>query len=167
MTCVLGNKAMKNVLKSVTSFPSRPRLAAGVMIVAGFLSLAACSTLAEEEGRLPDAMRSAMTTLTARGYPDLTKIPDAPKDVPPASTWSALEAGLVSQGQRVSASPLATPLTAEETNLAWADRDRATLVTDPRAQPLPPVVPGSQTEAEWAAQAKAKLDADIARLPPP
>jgi hypothetical protein len=131
------------------------------------LAVSGCTTLAAEEGRLPQAMRGAIATFTAKGYPDLSKIPDVPQDVPSENNWSNLEAGLVQQGKAVSASPLASAPTPEETNQTWADGARASLETDPRAQPLSPPQPGTPSEAEWAAQAKAKLDADLARLPPP
>ena len=126
-----------------------------------------CMSLENEEGRLPDALRSAISGLTAKGYPDLTKIPDAPTDLPSATTWSALEARLAAQGKLVAASPSAIAPTAEETNLSWAVTERNRLEADPMAQPLPPVVAGAPGTPEWAAEARAKLEADLARLPPP
>ena len=126
-----------------------------------------CMSLENEEGRLPDAMRSAISGLTAKGYPDLTKIPDAPTDLPSATTWSALEARLAAQGKLVAASPSAIAPTAEETNLSWAVTERNRLEAEPMAQPLPPVVAGAPGTPEWAAEARAKLEADLARLPPP
>ncbi len=138
----------------------------GAIVAALSLSATACMSLANEEGRLPDVMRSAITGLTARGYPDLTKIPDAPTDLPTARTWSSLEARLVQQGATLRANPLATAPTADDINLEWAAQAQAGLEADPRAQALPPVVAGSPGTPEWAAQERAKLDADLARLPP-
>jgi hypothetical protein len=126
-----------------------------------------CMSLENEEGRLPDAMRSAITGLTAKGYPDLTKIPDAPKDLPTAANWTALEARLADQGREVANSPNAAALTPEETNLDWAAKEKSALESDPRAEALPPVVAGAVGSPEWAAEARAKLEADLARLPPP
>jgi hypothetical protein len=126
-----------------------------------------CMSLENEEGRLPNAMRSAISGLTAKGYPDLTKIPDAPKDLPSAATWSGLEAQLAAQGKVVAADPSARAPTAEETNLSWAATERSAVEADPRAQPVPPVIAGAPGTPDWAAEARAKLDADLARLPPP
>jgi hypothetical protein len=131
------------------------------------LGLTGCVSLESEEGRLPDAMRAAISNLSAKGYPDLTKIPDAPTNLPTATTWSALEAGLVEQGKALSQDPAAVPPTPEETNLDWAEAQRRALNSDPRAEPVPPVPVGGSDEVKWAADAKAKLDADLARLPPP
>jgi hypothetical protein len=145
------------------------KLSAAKLLVA--LSLAGlctgCMSLENEEGRLPDAMRSAISGLTAKGYPDLTKIPEAPTDLPSATTWSALETRLTSQGREVATNPKSISPTAEETNLSWAATERTALEGDPRAQPLPPVVAGAPGTPEWAAEARAKLEADLARLPPP
>jgi hypothetical protein len=126
-----------------------------------------CMSLENEEGRLPDAMRGAIAGLTAKGYPDLTKIPDAPTELPSSTTWTSLEAGLVQQGRDLSANPTAATPTAEETNLDWAQSEKEKLEADPRAAPLPAVVPGAEGTPEWAAAARAKLEADLARLPPP
>jgi hypothetical protein len=126
-----------------------------------------CMSLENEEARLPDGMRSAMASLTAKGYPDLTKIPDAPKDLPSATAWSSLESGLVTQGAAVAANPEAKALVPGDTDLAWAAQDRAALEADPRAEPLPAAVPGTATEPDWAVEARKKLEADLARLPPP
>jgi hypothetical protein len=127
---------------------------------------AGCVSLESEEGRLPAAMRTAINTFSAKGYPDLTKIPPVPTDVPTAANWSALESGLVTQGKALTNNPAARPPTTDEANLSWADAARRTITEDPRSEPVPPVpIDGSQ-EAQWAAEAKAKLDADIARLPP-
>jgi hypothetical protein len=128
--------------------------------------LSGCMSLESEEGRLPAAMRTAINTFTAKGYPDLTKVPDAPTNVPTPATWTALENGLVDQGKILSRDPAARPPAANETNLSWAERERQALTSDPRAEPVPPVPVQGSSEAVWAAEAKAKLDADIARLPP-
>ncbi len=144
------------------------KLAAAKAVMALGLAVfgSGCMSLENEEGRLPDAMRSAISGLTAKGYPDLTKIPDTPKDMPSPSTWSALESRLSAQGREVARNPNAVSPRSEETNLDWAAIDRAALESDPRAEPLPPVVAGALSSQEWAEQARAKLDADIARLPP-
>lgn len=126
----------------------------------------ACGTLENEEGRLPDAMRTAMRTFSANGYPDLTKLPEAPKYVPSAATWSALEAGLIAQGQEVASSPSASALTPADSDLTWAQTARTDLETEPLAQPIAPAQSGASNEQEDAAAARAKFDADFARLPP-
>ena len=126
-----------------------------------------CVSLENEEGRLPDAMRSAISNLTAKGYPDLTKIPDAPTDVPTSATWTALESRLVMQGRDLSANPSAVAATPEETDLSWAATAKNSLESDPRSEPVPPIAIGGEGSPDWAAAAKAKLDADLARLPPP
>ena len=134
----------------------------GILCVA----LTGCVSLENEEGRLPDAMRSAINSLTAKGYPDLTKIPDAPTNLPNAATWTALETGLVGQGSRLNNNTDARAPTPDETNLDWAQKERAALDADPRAQPLPAPVAGAAESPDWAAAARAKLEADLARLPP-
>jgi hypothetical protein len=130
-------------------------------------STSGCMSLENEEGRLPDAMRAAISNLSAKGFPDLTKIPDAPQDLPSTSTWKSLESGLVAQGKSLAANPGAVAPTAEETNLDWAETQRRALNADPRAEPVPPVPIEGSDEVRAAAAAKAKLDADLARLPPP
>jgi hypothetical protein len=140
----------------------------GLLGLAAFsLCLGGCMSLENEEGRLPDAMRAAVANLSAKGYPDLTKIPDAPTNVPTAATWATLEAGLVDQGKSLAEDPSATPPTPEDSNLSWAEEQRRALNSDPRAEPAPPVPIDGTSQVEWAAKAKAKLDADLARLPPP
>jgi hypothetical protein len=141
-----------------------PRLVAAAFFGA---SATGCMSLENEEGRLPNAMRTAISNLSAKGYPDLTKIPDAPTNLPTAANWAALESGLVSQGNELATNPTAVPPTADEANVDWAETERRALESDPRAQPLPPVPTDDSEEVRWAAEAKAKLDADIARLPPP
>jgi hypothetical protein len=131
------------------------------------LGTTGCVSLENEEGRLPRAMRASIATLSAKGYPDLTKIPDAPTDLPTAANWTSLEAGLVAQGNTLSTDPMAVPPTTDEANLGWAKAAQTAFDGDPRAQPLPPVQPGSENDVSWAAAAKAKLEADLARLPPP
>jgi hypothetical protein len=131
-----------------------------------FTSSAGCVSLAQEEGRLPDAMRTTIASLTAKGYPDLTKIPDAPTALPSSDVWSGLQAGLVNQGRIVSNDPDARAPTNDETNLEWAQIERNKLEAEPLAQPLAAPVQGETNNPDWAAQARAKLDADLARLPP-
>jgi hypothetical protein len=139
-----------------------------VIVALGLCALGSgCVSLENEEGRLPDAMRGAIAGLTAKGYPDLTKIPDPPTDLPSSTTWTALETGLIAQGLDLSANPTAAAPTAEETNLDWAQSEKEKLEADPRAAALPAVVPGAEGTPEWAAAARAKLEADLARLPPP
>lgn len=130
------------------------------------VALAGCISLENEEGRLPDAMRSTIASLTAKGYPDLTKIPDAPTTLPSASAWGTLQSGLIGQGRMVTNDPDARAPTNDEINLDWAQTERAKLEADPSAQPLPEPTLGASTNPDWAAAAKAKLDADLARLPP-
>jgi hypothetical protein len=149
--------------KSVKHLPVLRWLAVALLAA----SATGCMSLENEEGRLPDAMRSAISTLSAKGYPDLTKIPDAPTNLPTSASWTALETGLVAQGKSLSDNPAAVPPTADEANQDWAERERRALNADPRAEPVPPVPIGGSDEAKWAAEAKAKLDADLARLPPP
>lgn len=134
------------------------------------LSLAAlstgCMSLENEEGRLPDAVRSTISGLIAKGYPDLTKIPDAPTDLPAPATWTALESRLVIQGRELAANPAAAAPTSDDTSLSWAQSARSNLEADPRAQPVTAPPAGVPTELESAAAARAKFDADLARLPP-
>lgn len=138
-----------------------------MLAIVGCLIASACANLDAEEGRLPEAMRQSITALSAKGYPDLTKIPDAPKNMATQATWSSLEAGLVRQGEVLARSPMAKAPTKDETNLGWADAARASLTNDPRAAPIPSDAAGNASELAWAAQAKAELEADLARLPPP
>jgi hypothetical protein len=135
-----------------------------VTLCLGASSLTGCMSLANEEGRLPDAMRGAIATLSAKGYPDLTKIPDTPTDLPSQLNWSSLESRLVSQGAALAANPTAALPTSEETNVSWAASARNELERDPRAESLPA---GAPSTPEWATAARAKLNADLARLPPP
>jgi hypothetical protein len=125
-----------------------------------------CMSLENEEGRLPNAMRSAIAGFTAKGYPDLTKLPDAPTGLPSANAWSALEAGLVKQGQQLGTNPAAVALKPEDSDLRWAQVAKSEVEANPLSQPLVQAPSGTPTELENAAAARAKFDADLARLPP-
>lgn len=125
-----------------------------------------CMSLQNEEGRLPDAMRSALSGLDAQGYPDLTKIPDAPTNLPSSATWDAMERRLIMQGKALAANKAARLPSGEELNLNWAQTDRQALTTDPRAQPVPDGAGEAAKAAAWAEAERAKIEADLARLPP-
>jgi hypothetical protein len=144
-----------------------PTLVVRSLLMCALVTLSTgCATLENEEGRLPDAMRTAVRTFSASGYPDLTKLPETPKNIPSAATWSALEAGLVAQGQEVASNPSAAALTPADSDLTWAQTARTSLEIEPLAQPVAPVQSGASAEQDAAAAARAKFDADFARLPP-
>ena len=148
----------------VAALPNTTQRIILVLAVAVFST--GCMSLENEEGRLPDAVRSAISTLSAKGYPDLTKLPEIPTDLPSGSNWSAVEARLVSQGEQLSQNPGAALPSADETNLNWAEKERAALNNDPRALPLEIDPSGTTNDPNWAIAARAKLEADLARLPP-
>ncbi len=127
------------------------------------MGLGACSSLSGDEGFLPEAMRSASATLEAKGYPDLTKIPDLPTNLPSQGAWASMQSSLKNAGAGVQSNPSAATLSAEEANLAWAQEERTRLEASPKAAAGP--LPGEKDE-NWAAAARAKLEADIANLPP-
>ncbi len=128
-----------------------------------FVPLCACQSLGQEEGFLPDTIRSASAVLKPGDYPDLTKIPDAPKDLPSQKSWANLQSGLQADAKSLESSPNSKPMPASEIDQVWAKAAQQAIESNSAsAQP-------DQTDAEsdaWAAAARAKMEADIARLPP-
>ena len=128
-----------------------------------FVPLCACQTLGQEEGFLPDTIRSASAVLKPGDYPDLTKIPDAPTDLPSQKAWANLQSGLQADAKRLDANPNSKPIPAGEIDQAWAKAAKQTMDSNSASAQT------AQTDAEsdaWAAAARAKMEADIARLPP-
>ncbi|WP_157893647.1 hypothetical protein [Aquidulcibacter paucihalophilus] len=126
-------------------------------------SLGACQSLSQQEGFLPDTIRSAGSVLTPRDYPDLTKIPDAPTNLPSQKSWAELQAGLQASANVLEANPSSKPVAANEIDQAWAKAEQQAIEANAAS------APAQQNAAEsdaWAAAARAKMEADIARLPP-
>ena len=139
------------------------RLSGAVALGLLVVPLSACQTLGQEEGFLPDTIRSATAVLTPRDYPDLSKIPDAPTNLPSQKSWADLQAGLQGDAKIVQADPSAKPVTAAEIDQTWAKAEKQAIDAN-AASTLT-----QQTAAEpdaWAGAARAKMEADIARLPP-
>jgi hypothetical protein len=157
--------AMPNVATPAHVQCPRPLWRAPMMFALGmlFVPLSACQTLGQEEGFLPDTIRSAHSVLKPGDYPDLSKIPDSPKDLPSEQSWSDLQSGLQADAKIVHANPGSKPVAASEIDQAWAKAAQQAIESNSAsAQP-------AQTDAEsdaWAAAARAKMEADIARLPP-
>jgi hypothetical protein len=133
------------------------------LIVACSMSLAACQSLRSEEGALVDAIRSAGAVVSASGYPDLSKVPNLPKNLPSEKNWADFEAGLKSDARRLSLTAGAQPITPMEIDQAWASQARTDLEASPNALPIET---SPTDDANWAAKARAGIAADIARLPP-
>lgn len=134
-------------------------LALGLIVV----PLSACQTLGQEEGFLPDTIRSASAVLKPGDYPDLSKIPDAPKDLPSQASWTDLQADLQADAKIVQANPGSKPIAAGEIDQTWAKAEKQAIETNSASAQT------TQTAVEsdaWAAAARAKMEADIARLPP-
>lgn len=134
-------------------------LALGLIV----LPLGACQTLGQEEGFLPDTIRSASAVLKPGDYPDLTKIPDAPTNLPSQKSWVDLQAGLQADAKIMQANPGSKPVAAGEIDQTWAKAEKQAIETNTASAQT------TQTNAEsdaWAAAARAKMEADIARLPP-
>jgi hypothetical protein len=96
-------------------------------------------------------------------YPDLTKIPDAPTDLPSQKVWANLQSGLQADATRLEANPNSKPMPAGEIDQAWARAAKQAIDSNSAS------AQAAQTDAEsdaWAAAARAKMEADIARLPP-
>jgi hypothetical protein len=128
-----------------------------------FVPLCACQTLGQEEGFLPDTIRSASAVLKPGDYPDLTKIPDAPTDLPSQKAWANLQSGLQADAKRLDANPNSMPIPAGEIDQTWAKAAKQTIDSNSASAQT------AQTDAEsdaWAGAARAKMEADIARLPP-
>jgi hypothetical protein len=134
-------------------------LALGLALV----PLCACQTLGQEEGFLPDTIRSAGGVFKPGDYPDLTKIPVTPKDMPSQKSWANLQSGLQADAKRLEANPNSKPMPAGELDLTWAKTAKQAIDSNTASAQT------AQTEAEsdaWAASTRAKMEADIARLPP-
>jgi len=128
-----------------------------------FVPLCACQTLGQEEGFLPDTIRSATAVLKPGDYPDLTRIPDAPTDLPSQNAWANLQSGLQADATRLEANPNSKPVPAGEIDQTWAKAAKQAIDSNSASTQT------AQTDAEsdaWAAAARAKMEADIARLPP-
>jgi hypothetical protein len=135
------------------------------VVALGFLllPLCACQTLGQEEGFLPDTIRSAGSVLKPGDYPDLTKIPDAPKDLPSQTSWENLQSGLQADANRLEANPNSKPMLADEIDQTWAKATKQAIDSNSASAQT------AQTDGEseaWAAAARAKMEADVARLPP-
>jgi hypothetical protein len=135
------------------------------VVALGFLlvPLCACQTLGQEEGFLPDTIRSAGAVLKPGDYPDLSKIPDAPKNLPSQKSWASLQSGLQADAKRLEANPNSKPLRADEIDQTWAKAAKQAIDSNSASAQT------AQTDAEsdaWAAAARAKMEADVARLPP-
>ena len=145
--------------------PRRRLFRAPVTLALGlfFVPLSACQTLGQEEGFLLDTIRSASAALKPGDYPDLSKIPDTPKDLPTEKTWADLQASLQADAKIVQANPGSKPIVAGEIDQTWARAEKQAIESNSAsAQTM-------QTDAEsdaWAAVARAKMEADLARLPP-
>ena len=125
--------------------------------------LSACQTLGQEEGFLPDSIRSASAVLKPGDYPDLTKVPDAPANLPSQKSWADLKAGLQADAKIVQANPGSKPIAAGEIDQTWAKAEKQAIEANSASAQT------TQTDAEsdaWAGAARAKMEADIARLPP-
>ena len=142
---------------------SRCHVALGCLIFASPLLLAACQSLRSEEGALPDAIRSAGAVVAGSGYPDLSRVPNLPKNLPSEKNWIEFEAGLNRDARRLALKAGAQPITPMEIDQAWASLAKSSLEASPNALPIE----ASPTDdADWAAKARASIAADIARLPP-
>lgn len=145
---------------------SQNRLLRGPLVLmcglwVGFLG--ACQSLGQEEGFVPNTIRSANSVLKPGDYPDLSKIPDAPTNLPSQKSWTELQAGLQADAKKVQANPGAKPVTASEIDQSWAAQEKQSIEANSAS------VPTEQTTAEsdaWATAARAKMEADLARLPP-
>jgi hypothetical protein len=124
-------------------------------------ALAGCSSIADQEGLLPDAVRAATAQATGADYPDLSKIPPAPVALPDRQTWREFEWGLEREARQLAANPAAAPLTQAQLNDDWGRAARDALLADPRS--APPTL--NDDPAAWAAAERARMDALFARLP--
>lgn len=128
-----------------------------------FVPLSACQTLGQEEGFLPDTIRSARAVLNPGDYPDLSKIPEIPKDLPTQKAWADLQTSLQADAKIVQANPGSKPIAAGEIDQTWAKVEKQAMESNSASAQT------KQTDAEsdaWAAAARAQMEADIARLPP-
>ena len=149
------NHQLKNV--------GRARAALVCLVIACSTSLVACQSLGNEEGALPDAIRSTGAVVSGSGYPDLSKIPAVPKNLPNQKNWRDFEAGLQSDARRITLQAGAQPVTAMEIDQTWARQEKSNLEASPNALQIDPT---PTDDLNWAAKARARLEADIARLPP-
>ncbi len=144
-------------------FKALVRVLLGGAVFMSVMSVSACQTLGSEEGALPDAIRSAGSVLRAEGYPNLSKVPPVPKDLPSEKNWVDLEAGLQSEARRLETKAGAQPVTQLESDQDWASQAKLNLEKSPKSLPLE----ASTTDAAvWAAKTRASIEAGIARLPP-
>lgn len=112
---------------------------------------------------MPDTIRSARAILKPGDYPDLSKIPETPKDLPSQKSWADLQMGLQADAKIVQANPGSKPIAAGEIDQTWAKAEKQAIESNSASTQT------KQTNAEsdaWAAAARAKMEADIARLPP-
>lgn len=114
-------------------------------------------------GPLPDAVRTVGADLAGSGYPNLSRVPQAPADLPSDAQWTQFEGGLVQEQRALAADPGARPPSEAETSMAWSDTERARMEADPRSAPAT----GSDAEAQaWAEGERARMEALLRRLPP-
>ncbi|GIU65872.1 hypothetical protein [Candidatus Phycosocius spiralis] len=129
----------------------------------GMIPAVACQSIGTVEGALPDAIRSTRAVVVAAGYPDLSKIPTVPVNLPSEKDWIDFESDLLRDVRRLSFKAGAPPLSQLESTQAWASQVRSTLEASHMSAPIDPS-PSDATS--WAAKARASIEAGIARLQP-
>jgi hypothetical protein len=146
---------------------ARHQLAWAVMLVPMVGSLTACISLDNETGVIPEALRTASANISGNSYPNLAALPQVPKNLPAAGQWTAMEAELLAAASDLARAPNAALPKPGETDTSWSVAERRALDADPRAQPLArdAQLTGPEYEA-WAAAERARLEAEIAALPP-
>lgn len=114
-------------------------------------------------GPLPEAVRSVGSDLAGTGYPNLSRVPQAPATLPSDAQWTQFQGALTQQERALAARPEARALTEAETSTTWSEAERARMEADPRSAPAQ----GSDAEAEaWAEGERARMEALLRRLPP-
>lgn len=120
-------------------------------------------TMREAAGPLPEAMRTVGSDLAGTGYPNLSRVPQAPVTLPSDAQWTQFQGALTQEERALAATPQARPLTEAETSMAWSDAERARMEADPRSAPAE----GTDAEAQaWAEAERARMEALLRRLPP-
>lgn len=140
------------------------RLVLAVVALGAAAGCAAMSTgMRQAAGPLPEAMRTVGSDLSGTGYPNLSRVPQAPVTLPSDAQWTQFQGALTQEERALAATPEARPLTEAETSLAWSEAERARMDADPRSAPAQ----GTDAEAEaWAEGERARMEALLLRLPP-
>jgi hypothetical protein len=158
-----SGKAFNGMRPTIFLRPDAARRCGVALAVLTGVLVSACATVEDIAGPLPEAMRTTMSDVDGRGYPDLTKVARAPTNLPTTAAFDRIESRLVQERRAVDANRSAAVLTPAQQSVAWADVPRAQMNSDPRSADVPDTLDAA---IAWAQAERARMEALLRQLPP-